>query len=327
MSTLKRFLPTKWWSSFLWAVLTYLFLADLLPNLLMLLVTCIGYLPYSDRPGPGWQAPHWPHKEEIEFFVGFAAYLGVPTLLYGLGQSLLAIVYGICSLPKWLLRLLGAITGYIAAGLLMAAVGWMIAIAPVGVYIASGCGLLWGVLVMPALVVPRQEHLPITLRVALPLLLDAAAIFYLVYPLIPKKPVAPITFELNRITEGEELVRADRTEYLKPETQQEIDGLNLRGRLHGGMQSTQGTNSGDVDVVVLALQPIDHEYKLDVPAKGHVVYVLADGKLTPHPLFQEKESKHIWLRPGVNATYDGGQIKVGDAPEFSAFTWYPTIRR
>lgn len=320
-------MPTTWWSRLLWIVLTYVFFADVLPNLLLLLINCSGYLPYSDRPGPGWQAPHWPQISELGFFFGFALYMGIPTVLYGLGQTLLAFVYGVCSLPKWLVRILGAVLGFLAAGLLMEGAGWMIAMSALGVYIAAGCGLLWGLLVMPALMSPREQYFPTTLRIAFPLLLDSAAVLYLIYPLIPKTPVAPVTFELNRVTNGGDLVRADKTPYLKPETQAEIDGLNLHGEIHGGVQSSQGTDGNDVDVVVLALQPIDREYKLDVPAQGHVVYVLANGTLTPHPALSKIEEEHIWIEPGKDAIYDGGKVKVGSNAKFYVFTWYPAIRR
>ena len=180
---------------------------------------------------------------------------------------------------------------------------------------------------MPALVTPRDKHLPISARISLPLLLDVAAIFYLINPLLPKTPVAPITFEMNRVTSGTTQIYAPKTPYLKQETQVEMDNLNLHGEIHGGVQSSQGTSNEDVDVVVLAFQPIDHEYRLDVPAQGHVVYVLADGKLTPHPSFEKKEKQHIWIEPGEDKIYDGGKIKVGGQDKFFAFTWYPTIRR
>jgi len=180
---------------------------------------------------------------------------------------------------------------------------------------------------MPSFVLPREEHFPLAVRISLPLVLDLAAVFYLLSPLLPRKPIVPITFEINRVTGGSDLVRADETPYLKPETQAEINGLALHGETHGGIQSTQGTNAEDVDVVVMTLQPIDHEYKLDIPEHGHVVYVLAEGKLTPHPALQSRDNRHIWIEPGEDSTYDGGRIKVGSEGKFSAFTWYPTIRR
>jgi len=327
MPKFRAILPIRWWSRLLWVFGSYIVAADILPNLLLLIVNCSGYLPYSDRPGPGWQAPHLPGKEEVGFFFGFAVYLGIPTLLYAAGQTLLAFAYSFCSIPRWLVRLLGAITGFIAAGLLMAGAGWMIAISPLGIDLAAGCGLLWGVFVMPGFVVSREEHLPMAVRISIPLLLDLAAVFYLLSPLLPRKPIAPITFEINRVTGGSDLVRADETPYLKPETQAEINGLALHGETHGGIQSTQGTNAEDVDVVVMTLQPIDHEYKLGIPEHGHVVYVLTEGKLTPHPALQSRDKRHIWIEPGEDSTYDGGRIKVGSEGKFSAFTWYPTIRR
>ena len=180
---------------------------------------------------------------------------------------------------------------------------------------------------MPALVIPRSEQLPMSARIALPFFFDVAAIFYLIYPLLPKTPVAPITFEMNRVTSGTTPIYAPKTPYLKQETQAEMDKLNLHGEIHGGVQSSQGTGNNDVDVVVLAFQPIDHEYKLDVPARGHVVYILAGDKLTPYPSFEKKEKQHIWIKPGDAATYDGGKIKVGDKQEFVPFMWYPGIRR
>jgi hypothetical protein len=84
----KRMLPNRWWSCGLWIMATYVIAADLLPNSLLVLVNSAGYLPYSDRPGPGWQMPHLPTGEELQFFVGFAS------LLLG-GDSLLRV--NLCS--------------------------------------------------------------------------------------------------------------------------------------------------------------------------------------------------------------------------------------
>ena len=313
----------------LWVFATYLLAVDVLPNFLLLIINCSGYLPYSDRPGPGWQPPHWPHWEELSFFIGFALYLGIPTCLYATGQTILARICELCSLPKWVVGIVGSILGFFASALSMAAAGWMIALSPLGVYLAAGCGLVWGALVLPWIVKPRQQHVAIGIRIALPIVLTGAAAFALIYPLLPKTPEVGITFEISRITPGAGLISADKTPYLKAETQSEIEALNLRGDLHGGIQSAL-VSAGDpngVDVVVLALQPIDHEYKLEVPAKGHVVYVLENSKLTAHPSLGKKDKKTILIEPGVDKTYEGGRIKVGSDRDFTAFTWYPPIAR
>lgn len=328
MLKLKPFLPKTWWSSVLWIVLTYVFFADVLPNVLLLVINCSGYLPYSDRPGPGWQAPHWPGSQELGFFFGFALYMGVPTLLYAAAQAVLGIIYGICSLPKWAIRVCGGVSAFLAAGLLMEGAGWMIAMAPIGVYLAAGCGFLWGTLLLPELVVRMTVVRPLAARIALPLIVVGCGVAYLIYPLLPKTPLPSITFEMNRVTPGSSFVQAAATPYLKAETQREIDALQLHGDEHGGIQSSQGTGSDQsVDVVVLTLEPIRREYKLDVPAFGHVVYVLEKGKLTAHPSIQKKARESILIDPGVDPVLDGGRIKVGDMPQFANFTWYPTIKK
>src|SRR5437764_15241795 len=52
---------------------TGLFCLVLLGGLLLLLLICslVGYLPYSDRPGPGWETPHLPSWQEIRFYAGW----------------------------------------------------------------------------------------------------------------------------------------------------------------------------------------------------------------------------------------------------------------
>ena len=40
-----------------------------------------------------------------------------------------------------------------------------------------------------------------------------------------------------------------------------------------------------IEVAVIALQPIDREYSVELPSGGHVVYVLHDERLEPHPAF------------------------------------------
>lgn len=328
MRKLGSFLPSSRWARLVWIFATYVVAADFLPNLLMLVVNCSGYLPYCDRPGPGWQAPHWPQMSELSFFFGFALYMGIPTLLYAAGQTLLALTFEFCSLPKWLVRLLGAVLGFLAAGLLMQGAGWMIAIAPIGVFIAAGCGFVWGMFVLPLFLVLQEPLLPSVARILLPLALFVGALFALIYPLLPRVPIAPITFEMNRVTPGTQIMSVDATPYLKPQTRAEIAALHLHGKMHGGIQSSAGTgNSNGVDVVVIALQPIDREYRVEVPATGHVVYVLADDKLVPHPAFSKKDKRIIRIEPGTDKTFDGGRMRVGSAPDFTAFTWYPTIRR
>ena len=98
---LKRMLPDTWWCRCLWIAATYIVAANLLPNALLILVNCAGYLPYSDRPGPGWQLPHLPTLGEMRFFVGFAFLLLPATAIYGLIFAAAGFALGFCLLPRW----------------------------------------------------------------------------------------------------------------------------------------------------------------------------------------------------------------------------------
>ena len=121
------------------------------------MINSIGYLPYSDRPGPGWQTPHFPMLPELKFFVGFAALLFPAAALYSSFFAVGAVILGICQLRCWALRIVAVVPAFLAGELLMAGVGWFIAISAVGVYVAAGCAGLWGFFIFPPLV-PRTNY-------------------------------------------------------------------------------------------------------------------------------------------------------------------------
>jgi hypothetical protein len=255
----------------IWVFVTYIIAADFLPNLLMLIINCIGYLPYSDRPGPGWQAPHWPQSSEFGFFFGFALYMGVPTLLYGFGQTLLAFVYETCWLPRWLIRILGAVMGFLAAGLLMEGAGWMIAISALGVYLAAGCGMLWGMLVMPALVVRRTNPLPLAIRVAVPLLLFLAGSYYLVRPLIPNPAETTVSvFAIRQTPLGKPFQDLDWSAFGgMPHLNTIPDGLFSPVSLSTFAMSDKRKSR----VLLVMFEEESSEDALDVPRTGDAIYM------------------------------------------------------
>ena len=154
-----RMQPKTWWSRTLSIAVTYIIAANLLPNLLLVLINAAGYLPYSDRPGPGWQMPHFPTAQEVGFFAGFAVLLLPATGIVGTAFAAAGCILGFCRLPRWALGAIAAPAAFVAAGFMMDGVGWLIAISALGVYVAAGCGLLWGIFIFPELV-PRFARRP-----------------------------------------------------------------------------------------------------------------------------------------------------------------------
>lgn len=137
--------------------------------LLLLGASALGYLPYSDRPGPGWGnvAPHLPGLNELGYFSGWAAILLLP-ICYFFGSLLFVFLVGLGWLkaPVWLVR---AAAGVSCAGLSIlsvAAAGWYIAIAAfvpssVGIF-----GLIFGALALPRIAPNRERHLSVSAQVA-----------------------------------------------------------------------------------------------------------------------------------------------------------------
>ena len=292
----------------------------------LLFASVLGYLPYSDRLGPGWWGrAHCPSLGEIGNYLGFAPLFAYFCLFFGLGFFLLSLVLGIASTPKWLTRVIGGLIGVLAAGLAVTGAGWYLALAAIGPDSAMVAGLFYGVFLFPLFVFSREQRLAIWQRSIVIAAATAVFILWIVWPLLPRKPVPGVAVLVNRVTPGPVPVDWRPSQYFRAETWDELSNLHLTGELHGGIQSAMSGEGQEIDVAVIALQPIDREYRVAVPLSGHVVYVLHDGRLEPHPAFTTKDKRTIILKPGVDSKWDGGQISLGH--EFSPHTWYPTISR
>lgn len=189
---------------------SYIIAADFIPTLLFVVVNSVGYLPYSDRPAPGWQAPHLPSREELRFFVGFAVLLMKGTAFYSWIFSTAALILGLCSLPRWALRVVATPTAFLASGLMMAAGGWLIAISSLGVWTAAGCGALWGLFAFPRLVPVTNLRLPNVARIALPAAVLIGGTYLLIRPMLPNPGLTNAKIEvIRRDNAGTELSKID----------------------------------------------------------------------------------------------------------------------
>jgi len=295
-------------------------------SLVLLFSSCLGYLPYSDRPGPGWWGHvHWPSWTEAGTYLGFAPWFAYSCLFFGVGLFVLSLVLGFASAPRWLNRILGGLTAALAAAFAIAGFGWYLALAAIGHNSALVIGLLYGVFVFPRFVASREQKLPRWIRVLAISTASSLFMLWIVWPLLPRKPVPGIAVLINRVTPGQLPVDWHPSEYFRAETWDELSKLHLAGGLHGGVQSVMFGEGQEIEVAVITLQPIDREYRVPIPPSGHVVYVLHDGRLEPHPAFTKKDKRTVVLKPGVDSKWDGGQISLGH--DFSAFTWSPTIPR
>lgn len=278
---------------------SYVTAADLLPNLLLVLVNSIGYLPYSDRPGPGWQTPHLPSVEELRFFVSFARLLLEATAFYGLIFATAGLVLGFCSLPRWALRLLATPTAFLASGLMMAAGGWMIAISSMGVYTAAGCGALWGLFVFP-LLVPRMSYaLPVAARIAVPVAMLAGGTYWLVKPLLPDPGLTNAKIEIIRRSDaGADLSKVDPG-YVGPSIIRKAKGSGKYVSVNRMEFTTQGRNQVRVLLIIDDDRPIAHTFVL--PRSGDAIYRQSQGKWNE----EQAEARNSKLSLGLSPQRSG----------------------
>lgn len=148
----------KAWFNILWS---YCLMVSASAVLLLLICSAIGYLPYSDRPGPGWGniEPHFPALQEIKYFSSWALLL-LP-ICYFMGTVLFSFMAWIkwLRVPTWLARILGGICCSGLSMLAVAAAGWDIAISLFVTNSVGVCALLFGVLVLPRISAHREMPL------------------------------------------------------------------------------------------------------------------------------------------------------------------------
>jgi hypothetical protein len=307
--------PKTWWSSLLWVVVTYVLAADLLPNLLLVVINSSGYLPYSDRPGPGWQRSHFPSKDELEFFFGFALLLLRGTAFYGGLFALLAGLVGVCRVPRWALRLIGTPLAFVSSGIMMAAAGWMIAISSVGIYTAAVCGGIWGLLIFPRLVPRFSYTLPLAVRIIAPLLIFAVAGYWLIRPLLPNRALTNAKVEVIRrsASEGAPLT----LDYLGPGFAGNLKDANAYASVSRLEFATDGKNQVRALMIVDDPQPVAHTFVL--PRTGTVVYRQSHG------VWKEEQSggKPSAISVTLTASFNSGLQTQGPCCSYTSFSFAP----
>lgn len=146
---MKRFLLDFLRSAGIYELVTYGGL-----TLFLALAPLVGYLPYSDRPGPGWYG-HFPALGWSAFWgnagqmAGFGLFFAILALQFALPCAVCVVVADRYLRRRWLSRLIaillfGAITLYI-----MPAAGWYISLGAPSIWIGSGLGSLGGFLAAP----------------------------------------------------------------------------------------------------------------------------------------------------------------------------------
>lgn len=147
---------------------TGLYCLLIIGGLLLVFAACAlaGYLPYSDRPGPGWEAPHVPSWDEMGFYLDWELHMVPSLVLWAAMFWVLMEWLGWLRIPRWVTRVIGGVFCGCLTLLTTAFTGWYIALAAFPANMAGIFGLVFGIFVLPRFADDGKRRLPFWLRVA-----------------------------------------------------------------------------------------------------------------------------------------------------------------
>jgi len=272
--------------------------------------SAVGYLPYSDRPGPGWIGPSFSFGQ-LGFYASWGVLLLIPTALYG------SVLFAYHRLLRWLdaplllVRLIAAVSAGVIAFVLAAGVGWYIAIAAFPVWIAAGLGVVWGAVLLPRYLGRAGPHrTPKVQWAAIAVLLLAGPLeLYRVFFM----PNYGQNLQLNvvRVThEDKAPPTQDRLPNLEPQEIALLDSLFPHARVERGMtgSSSSGADDHTARMLIVLTGPLPTEARLRVPKGTSAAYV------------QEGDTWHLYP-PNAPTLTDRVRLATGARPSEMTFAW------
>jgi len=121
--------------------------------------SAVGYLPYSDRPGPGWIGPSFSFGQ-LGYYLSWSTLLLLPSAMYATGIFVFARLLSWLDAPSVVIRIIGALSAAFIGLVLAFGVGWYIAMAAFPAFVAAGLGAAWGAVLLPRYLGPTPPQRP-----------------------------------------------------------------------------------------------------------------------------------------------------------------------
>ena len=269
----------------------------------------IGYLAYSDRPGPGWGRGVFSWGEE-RFFLSWLPLLIRFLLFSGAVLFPFARLLGWFHSPRWIVRVFGGIFAGVAALIGVMAAGWYIAISQYPVYAGAICGIIYGAFLLPHFSgLPRGG--PTTWKQWAGTLATIVAFgAVVVYPLMPMQPEQTLDVRLVRVVPGPQTLGADgKTGSLTVEELNQLKSLGITGSFQPrsfGMSESHGS-SVRASTVIVCTGDLHSPVELREPQATHVMYVQQGDTWKMYPPSAPTLKSKIKLWPSAR---NPGMIEV-----------------
>lgn len=243
----------------------------------------VGYLAYSDRPGPGWGRGVFSWAE-VKFFVGWLPLLAYFLLFLGAALFPFARILGWFHSPRWLIRVFGGAFAGIAALIGVLASGWYIAISQYPVYAGAVCGLIFGALLLPRFSGPQwvgQRGWKQWAGIASTVI---ACGLLVAYPLIPKQPEQSLELIFVRVVPGpQDITAGENPAGLTARELQELKDLGLSGSFRFGLSLYRGSGGTNARAVIVCTGDLPSVVELREPRDTNVMYVQRGSQWDMYP--------------------------------------------
>jgi hypothetical protein len=272
--------------------------------------SAVGYLPYSDRPGPGWTEPSFSFAQ-LGFYLGWSVLLLAPCAIYGTVVFAFHRVLRFLDAPSVIIRLVGALSAGLIALVLAAGVGWYIAMAAFPAFVAAGLGAGWGAVLLPRYLGPRPRPRSGWVRWASNTVLILAGIGGFYWTFFAPQYGQHLSLSVVRVTQTEErLVTGPEVGGLEPHEAVLLDSVFPNHHVQRGLSGS--SNSGDelnqARMLVVVTGPVTTEARLREPKGVSVVYIQRGDR---------------WEMFPPNAPTISARVKISPAPEPGTirFSW------
>jgi hypothetical protein len=286
----------------------------------------VGYLAYSDRPGPGWGRGIFSWSE-AKFFFGWLPLLIYLLLYQGVVLFPFARLLSWLRSPHWLLRVFGGVFAGLTAFIAVSAAGWYIAISQYPTFAGGGFGMIYGVVLLPRFSGLQESGATNWKRWAGIAATTLACGAIVVYPLLPKQPEQSLEVLFVRVAPGPQYLATDgKTGGLTPDELKQLKSLGLRGTLHFGMSQYQGSTATTARAVVVFTRALHSRVELRVPQATHVMYIEQGDEWRMYPPDASTTRKRIKFWPSSGNL---NKIEVQTDPATgnpNTFTWYPPLQ-
>ena len=235
--------------------------------------SAVGYLPYSDRPGPGWTRPSFSFAL-LGYYASWGAFLLIPAGIYGTAAFAYHRLLKYLNAPMLLIRAVAVLTGGIISFIIAAGAGWYISMAPFPVWVAAVLGGLWGGLLLPRYLghagpvrVPWAKWSAIVVVVV-------AAPLALYQAFFAPRYGQNLQVSVVRVTENSGPLPPARSKPdLEPHERALLDSLFPNGHVTRGLGGSSTTGAGDhtARMLVVVTAPINTDAQLRVPKGVSVV--------------------------------------------------------